>query len=200
MPSPELYNEKQLLLQVAQGDQAAFTTLFYNHHQKLGEYINRLSGNHELAQEIVQDIFLKIWKNRAALSEIENFNAYLFVISRNHAFNCLKQAAKEREKKQEWPRYSEDGLYEEGEGADNLYQEYHSFLEEAIEKLPPRQKSVYLLSQHEGLSYEEIASRLHLSFETVKKHKSLALQFIRRQVSAKKGMTLLVALSIHHFC
>lgn len=199
MPSPELYNEKQLLLQVAQGDQAAFTTLFYNHHQKLGEYINRLSGNPELAQEIVQDIFLKIWKHRAALSEIENFQAYLFVISRNHAFNCLKQAAIERERKQEWLRYNKEALYNEGE-ADNLSQVYHSFLEEAIEKLPPRQKSVYLLSQHEGLSYEEIASRLHLSFETVKKHKSLALQFIRRQVSSKKGMTLLVALSLHHFC
>src|SRR5882757_5017082 len=141
MPSPEFYNEKQLLLQIAQGDQTAFTTLFYTHHQKLGEYIFRLAGNYELAQEIVQDIFLKIWKRRVDLPEVENFQAYLFVISRNHAFNCLKQVAIERERKKEWLRSNREELYNAGE-TDNLYQQYHSFLEEAIEKLPPRQKSV----------------------------------------------------------
>jgi RNA polymerase sigma-70 factor (family 1) len=198
LPSPELYNEKQLLLQIAQGDQTAFASLFYTHHQKLGEYIFRLSGSYELAQEIVQDIFLKIWKHRADLVQIEHFGAYLFVISRNHAFNCLKQVARERERKQEWLRYNKEVLYTERE-TDNLYQQYHSFLEEAIEKLPPRQKAVYLLSQQEGLSYEEIASRLHLSFETVKKHKSLALQFIRRQVRLRKDIILPTVLFFLHF-
>ncbi len=198
MLSAELYNEKQLLLQIAQGDQTAFASLFNTHHQKLGEYIFRLTESYELAQEIVQDIFLKIWKHRADLPEIEHFSAYLFVISRNHAFNCLKQAARERQRKQEWLRYNTEALYTERE-TDSLYQQYHSVLEEAIEKLPPRQKAVYLLSQREGLSYEEIASRLALSFETVKKHKSLALQFIRRQVRMRKDIILPTVLFILHF-
>ena len=199
MLSPEFNNERQLLLQVSQGDQIAFTTLFTIHQHKLGEYIFRLSGNYELTQEIVQDIFLKIWRRRADLSAVEHFPAYLFAISRNHAFNCLKQLATERKRKHTWLKDNETALWPEGE-TDPLYQRYYSIMEETIEKLPPRQKAVYLLSHRERLSYEEIASRLQLSFETVKKHKSLALQFIRRQVNAKKGTILLFPLFFHFFC
>ena len=199
MLPPEFNNERQLLLEVSQGDQIAFTTLFTIHHQKLGEYIFRLSGNYELTQEIVQDIFLKIWRRRADLATVEHFPAYLFVISKNHAFNCLKQLATERERRHTWLKDTkeEDGAEEE---TDSLYQKYYSIMEETIEKLPPRQKAVYLLSHREGLSYEEIASRLHLSFETVKKHKSLALQFIRKQVKEKKGTIFLITLSFYFFC
>ncbi len=195
----ECHNERQLLLKISQGDQTAFTTLFSIHQHKLGEYIFRLAGNYELAQEIVQDIFLKIWRRRAYLAEIENFPAYLFVISRNHAFNCLKQVAIERKRKQTWIRDNKEEVSAENE-TDNLYQRYYSLMEATIEKLPPRQKAVYLLSHHEGLSYEEIASRLQLSFETVKKHKSLALKFIRKQVLDKKGNIPLSVLVIHFFC
>ena len=183
----------QLLQQVARGDETAFATLFDLYHNKLGAYVLRLTDSHELAEEIVQDVFLKIWMNREAIPQIISFRNYLFVIARNHALNCLKQVAREYVGRRDWFRNTraERSIYmvEEEQDIDKLY---YPFIEEAILKLPPQQKKVYLLSRNEGLKYEEIAARLNLSFETVKKHMHLALQFIRRHVGMQKDMLLLI--------
>ena len=95
--------------------------MYYN---QLGDFIMRIAESRPLTQEIVQDVFLKIWINRASLSNIESFKAYLFVVARNHAFNCLKQLARERNRKKEWinsvlqdASYSSDDTAEMDAGA-----------------------------------------------------------------------------------
>lgn len=175
MQGPSSHTEKELLARVAAGDEKAFTQLFYAYHTKLGAYILRLTESFILAEEIVQDIFLKIWLQRENLVSIENFNTYLFVISRNHTFNCLKQVARDEMRKKEWGKDATAQLtIEEGEEVD-----YRSQLEKAIAQLPPQQKKIFLLHRQEGLPHLEIANRLGLSLETIKKHMSLALRGIR---------------------
>ena len=88
--------ENDLLLRVAGGDEHAFSELFNTHHQLLGTHIYRITGSAELAEEVVQDVFLKIWLSRESLAAVQHFRAYLFVISKNHALNCLRKIAKER--------------------------------------------------------------------------------------------------------
>lgn len=148
----------------------------------------RIAESRPLTQEIVQDVFLKIWINRASLSNIESFKAYLFVVARNHAFNCLKQLARERNRKKEWinsvlqdASYSSDDTAEMDAGA---------LVDEAVDLLPPQQKKVYTLSRREGLKQEEIARELNVSLETVKKHMVLALRFIRNYLRSHIGILI----------
>ena len=158
--------EKELLAKVALGNEHAFSELFHNYHQQLGTHIYRVTGSLELAEEIVQDVFLKIWMNREILTGVENFRAYLFVISKNHALNCLRKLAKER---------IHQKTIEENAIALSLTDTsenngYYTLLDEAIDHLPPQQQKVYLLSRHNRLKYDEIANKMGLSRETVKKY------------------------------
>jgi RNA polymerase sigma-70 factor (family 1) len=175
-------NEKELLCRIAAGDEAAFGELFHAYHQRLGAYICRLTESLPAAQEIVQDVFLKIWMKRAMLPEIQCFDAYLFKAARNHVYNYLRKIARERTQ-----QAMLEASVATGEPVEELQageqEEYLNLLEAAITQLPRQQQKVYLLHRREGLSHAEIALRLQLSVETVKKHMSLALRSIRDYLS-----------------
>jgi RNA polymerase sigma-70 factor (family 1) len=183
--------EKDLLLKVAGGDEQSFSELFYTHHQLLGTHIYRITGSAELAEEVVQDVFLKIWLNRESLENIENFRAYLFVISKNHALNCLRKLARERLQQ----KTIEDNALalspEDNPGLDA----YYALLDQAIDHLPPQQQKVYLLSRHNRLKYDEIASQMGLSRETVKKYLQASTHSITNFVQANMDMSAVIALA-----
>jgi len=192
------YDEKILLSRVAQGDEAAFSILFYSYHNKLGAYILRITASFPLTEEIVQDVFLTIWQNRACLGEINRLEPYLFVIARNRAFNCLKQMARENTRRREWASFKRD----EPEMADALEAAdgYGSLIDKAVDKLPPQQKKVYLLHNQEGMGYPAIAHQLGLSATTVKKHMSLALRHIREYIhSHMDPVSVIFFLLLHSF-
>lgn len=177
----ELHEGKELLMQVASGNEFAFRKLFNLHHHRLGTYIFRITDSMEMAEEVVQDVFLKIWIKREALAQVENFNAYLFVISKNHALNCLRKQAKEWLLKKEWDNYVDTTVSVE----DSEISNYYSLLDEAIDQLPPQQQKIFLLSRHERLKYTEIADRVDLSKETVKKYLQIATHSIKAYMQTK---------------
>ncbi len=170
-----LYDEKALLLRVAAGDERAFCLLFEQYHRLLATHVMRITRSHELTEEIVQDVFLKIWMSRETLSEIHDLRAYLYIVSKNHALNGLKKAARERAiLNKEDPELAEKFFsIPEPEQPD-----HYDLIDEAIDHLPPRQQKVYLLSRHERKKYSEIADQLGLSRETVKKYLQLATESI----------------------
>ncbi len=172
--------EKELLLQVSQGGDQAFSRLFHQYHHQLAAYINHLTGSADTTEEVVQDVFMKIWVNRIALAEVTDFRAWLFAISKNHAINCLKKMATERLQQKEWSRLQ--AITGEGDSTGNEYQ--HLLIEKAIQQLPPQQKKVFVLSKINRLKYEEIATRLNLSRETVKSYIALAKTSINKFVSS----------------
>ncbi len=175
-------DERELLRSASIGDERAFRILFYRYHRLLGTHIVRITKSAEVAEEVVQDVFLKIWLNRETLDEIENFRAYLYVAGKNHALNLLKKAAKERAVSIESAR-----LLVENFGTEDAEQrEYDDLMDEAIDHLPPQQQKVYLLSRHEQLKYKEIAARLDLSTETVKKYLQLATESITRHLKKSR--------------
>src|SRR5688572_32540066 len=102
MSIPDSVAEKELLLLVARGNEQAFRQLFMRYHQWLISHIFRLTGSMAQAEEVAQDVFLKLWMNREVLAGIHKFKPYLFVLSRNHAVNVLKATIKERMRRQEW--------------------------------------------------------------------------------------------------
>jgi len=190
------YDEKILLSRVAQGDEAAFSILFYSYHNKLGAYILRITESFPLTEEIVQDVFLTIWQNRASLGDINRLEPYLFVIARNRAFNCLKQMAREHTRRREWAnlRREELEMVDGLEAADS----YDKLIDKAVDNLPPQQKKVYLLHNQEGMAYSAIALQLGLSATTVKKHMSLALRHIREYVHSHMDPVSIVSLLLLH--
>jgi len=185
---PLLHNEKAVLLQVAQGDEQAFRLLFGAYHQPLAIHVYRLTESAELTEEIVQDVFLKIWMSREALVEVNQFSAYLFVVSKNQALNALRKIARERVRQQAWAQ--ENGPAETGDDRQGYY---YSLIDKAIEQLPAQQQKVYLLSRHERLKHREIAERMGISSETVKKYMQLAIASISDYVRNNVDVFLLLA-------
>ncbi len=179
MPVIPQYDEKALLKQAAEGDEMAFTQLFNSSHQELGDYMLSLTKSMTFAEEIVQDVFIKIWEKKEQLALVNNFRAYLFTISKNHAFNTLRQQARSAVKLEKWTLHA---VQESMQSTEPDLEEYYVLIDEAISQLPPQQQKAWFLSREEGLKHEEIASRLSLSRETVKRHICLASSAIKRYV------------------
>ncbi len=177
-----------LLQEVSQGCESAFRALFHQYADHLHTYIWQLSKSKELAEEVVQDIFLQIWMSRETLSGIRNFRTYLFVIARNHALNALKKIARERKHQDEW----EQTRYPELEPQD--LEASLGIVEEAIAQLPAQQQRAWLLSRKQGKKYQEIAAEMELSRETVKKYIHYATQSIMQYVIRHPDLLLITLL------
>jgi RNA polymerase sigma-70 factor (ECF subfamily) len=188
------YDEKELLMKVAASSEEAFRQLFDAHHNKLAAFILRLTRSNNITEELVQDVFVKVWLHRTDLTSINNFEAWAYVIARNLVFNYLKKAAREHQHHQDW-QYSHRPESQENQqdGEPDIY----TALERTIEKLPPQQKMIYLLKRRNGMKNEEIARQLKISTTTVKKHFSLALRFIKEQ--ARQGFEILLLLLFFFF-
>jgi DNA-directed RNA polymerase specialized sigma24 family protein len=109
--------ENQLLLQTAQGDQIAFTQLFDAYHHALGAFVFGIIKSREVAEEVVLDVFLKIWTTREVLAGVQNFKAYLFTISRNAAISALRKAIRERTRQTLWENEQSPAQPAEGDTA-----------------------------------------------------------------------------------
>lgn len=176
--------EAYLIGKIADGDEQAFTKLYDRYHQQLGMYLFKITKSPELTQELVHDVFLKTWQNRATLTAIRDFRAYLFVVSKNMAINHLKKMAREF---QAW-----QDLVHQGDTTGPEVEEanqYTTLLDEAIDQLPPQRKQVYILSKHQRLKYEEIAAQMAISRETVKKHLQSAVRSITNYLKSHVDTT-----------
>jgi RNA polymerase sigma-70 factor (family 1) len=172
--------ETELLKRITEGDHLAFTDLFDGYHHTLGAFIYNITKSKELAEEITLDVFLKIWMTREALSEVKNFKAYLFTVSRNAAISSLRKIANERTKHIEWTKTSFVVDDDTGEK-----ETYLSLIDEAIDHLSPQRKKIYLLSREKGLKYEEIAVQLGISRFTVRAHIQQATDSIVQYVKGR---------------
>lgn len=181
--------EKSLLKQVAKGDERAFTQLFHQWQPFLATHIFRITESEFITEEIVQDVFLKIWQSRETLAEINSFKAYLLVVSKNHALNVLRKLSNEFQKQEAFIK--ENRLHQDQESETAAKHYYYSLIDEAVSQLSPRQKEVYLLHRHEHLTYKQIAERLGIGTESVKTHFSLAVSSISSYVKAKLALTII---------
>jgi len=182
--------ERELLQQVAAGSEQAFATLFNAYRKKLYTNIYRLTESRETAEDTVHEVFLKVWLNRSSLDAIDNFSAYLQRMARNYAISGFRRMAKETlilselKKEEESQQNNEQSSQPEYQ---LMSKEVRTFIRQAIEKLTPQQKAVYLLSRDSGLKTDEIAEQLGISTNTAKKHLSDALHSLRRIISDTYG-------------
>lgn len=176
-----LMNERTLLVQIAAGSEAAFGELFHGWRDKLYFFTLRITGSPEMAEDILQDVFVKIWANRASLPEITCFDAYLYKMVRNHAISALKRMA------QETLILSELKKGQEATGATTedtvSHRELSKKFQSVLYKLPAQQRLVYTLAHMHGLKHDEVARRMKISASTVKNHMTRALYTIRQELT-----------------
>jgi RNA polymerase sigma-70 factor (ECF subfamily) len=172
-----LHNESVLLGKIAEGDELAFNQLFNNYRKRVYSIAFKFSQSPDIAEEILQDIFLKIWLSRFSLTEIQNFSAYLYVITKNETFHALKRIARNKN--------ALENIIKEKHTADNstdhkvLERDYNQLLQNALGRLSPQQKLVYQLIKEQGLTREEASAQLCIHPETVKTHLAQAMKNIR---------------------
>lgn len=181
MAKAHLKNEKQLLKETALGSRRAFAFLFEAYVQKLGAYILKVTGNKDFAEEIVQEVFIKIWEHRARLDQVENFEAYLFRLSRNRTLNYLRDRSAEKLREQKMQQEQ----WQLMQHAEIFGESYYRIIEQAVAQLPPRQQRIYHLVRNKNKPYEEVASEMNISKETVRKHMFLALRFLKKEVAMR---------------
>ena len=173
----ELADEKLILAKIAKGDQQAFGILFDFYRNKVYGYALTILQEDTAAEEIVQDVFIKLWIRRKILLTIENFGGFLRTTTRNETLNALKKIASEQKNYQIANQNKSD--IDSGTENEIQFRETKKLLDAAIEKLPPQQKLVYNLCHIEGLKQKDVAEKLNLSPLTVKTHLRDAVKSIK---------------------
>ena len=170
-------HEKELLSCIAAGDESAFRKIYDSYRPKIYAYALHLTEHESLADDIIQDVFLKVWINRHSLVNITNFNAWLYAVARNHIADAMKAIAKERTSHKQWGRIipmTSNHVEEAMADKENQY-----LLQQALSKLSPQQRLIYNLTRDAGAKHAEIAGQLNISRNTVKTHLVHALRSIR---------------------
>jgi len=169
--------EQDLLSRISVREEQAFSVIYNRYHPKIYTFIYRLLKSRELAEEVMQESFLKVWLSGERLLEIKNIEAYLVTISKNKCLDVLrrKQVAMRTDSllSVKWT-----GKHNETEES-ILLNDTKKLLQSAIDQLPPQQRLIYELCHIKGLKYQEAAEKLDLSPLTVKTHMQHALRFLR---------------------
>ena len=192
MGSNTQHTDSELFELVSQGDKQAFHQVFELYKTKLYFFVLHIVNKEAESEELVQDIFLRLWVSRLALGGISNPDSYLFVIARNRSLDYIQQTAKERKMKDVLARtmaFGENTTEEEV----NL-NESKRLIEAAISKLPEQQARVFRLSKEQGLKRFEIAQALNISENTVKNHLGEAIRFIKKYLHEHGDIAFLLFL------
>ena len=173
------FDEKKVLELLAQGSEYAFTQLFDRYRAWIFSVALRFLKSRELAEEVVQEVFLKVWRRREEMVRILHFEGYLFTMTRNQVFDGIKVIAEETTARRE---FAHSIQHVNGTDHPLIEKQYEELLQEAVNQLPPQQKQIFRLVKIEGLSHQAIAEQLHISRLTVKTHMAKALQTIRHNL------------------
>ena len=193
MQSGTFQTDSTLLSAIALGDEAAFTVLFERYRNKLFYYLLKHVKSAEVAEEIVTDIFMKLWTGRALAEQIKDIGAFLHKIGYYKALDFLRTTARHTRLRQVYI----DHMALPGEPqADELVisTELKTLLYKAVNGLSPQRKMIYQLSRQEGLTHEQIAALLGLSPSTINNALVAANRSIEKTLRMYAGQTNILLL------
>lgn len=174
MREPAISIDSKVVELLRLGDVDAFEKVFFSFADRLYYFALRYLRNQHDAEEIVQEVFVKLWENRENLNQDLSFSGYLFTIARNTIFNQNRKKVNEQAYHEYVRNYLENSSTKTED--DLIYSDIKSLIDKVVEELPPQRKLIYKLSRESGLSYREIAQQLNLSERTVEAHIRLALK------------------------
>jgi RNA polymerase sigma-70 factor (ECF subfamily) len=171
-------------------DVSDFEKLFKLHYSRLCSYANLFLNDPDAAEDVVQEVFFKLWKNREELVISTTIKSYLFRAVRNGCMNVIDHISIRDAHKiinEEDMKESESNLIDE-----TILSELEQRIKETIDQLPAERRKIFILSRYEGLKYREIADRLNISVKTVENQMYQALKFMREGLVDYLPLILLI--------
>ncbi len=175
------FDDYSIAQKLAKGDEDAFVIVYKQYKFQIRNLVLKFVKSPDLAEDITQEVFIKVWENKERLSEIVSIKAYIFTMARNHTINVLKRAAGQEIAKSEIIKH-----YQRQSTASTddqmLSQEYKLQLNKILEALPVQTRNIFVLCKEQDKSYEEVASLLGISRNAVKKHIVRSLKAFRNML------------------
>lgn len=157
----------ELLSRLATGDETAFNTIFKKYRDKLNNYLLKITKSPEISEEIVLDVFIRLWMGRELMDHVQELESFLHKVAYHKAIDFLRTTSRHDRLQRAYIHRLE--LSPEKSADDLLIDtELRNIIHQAIHQLPPQRKLIYTLSREQGLTYEQIAEALNLSRNTVK--------------------------------
>jgi RNA polymerase sigma-70 factor (ECF subfamily) len=173
----ENISDSELALRIKAGEKTAFQELFERYAPRIYQFSLSYLKNKADAEELVQDVFLKIWEKREMLDLSKNIKSFIFKVAVNTIYDFIRHKNIEN-------AFNDFARANFETGSDNtwhtvIFDEMTANLNELVAKLPDQQQKIFQLSREEGLTSEEIAAKLNLSKRTVENHLYRALSFLK---------------------
>ncbi len=183
-------SNKELLLQLREGDRVAFYNIYERYCNRLYGFVFRYIKQEADAEGIVQEVFIKVWESRSKIDIYSSFEAFLFTIAYNATISLLRKRVTEKKYLEHLKSIQQ--INTTPDLTDEIYfNELNSKVQKLLDKLTPRQKEIFQLSRDKGLSHNEIAEKLNISVNTVKKHIANTLAFLRTHIDTSLTVNLL---------
>ncbi|TDW95892.1 RNA polymerase sigma factor [Dinghuibacter silviterrae] len=185
--------DKELVIGLQQGDRSAFDALYYRYYPGVYRNICKLIHKYEIAEDILQEVFLALWDNRSSIDPSRPVAGWLFVVSYNKSLKWLKADIREHHL---YRNYLAMGSYDDApEPEEDNFRAQMDLLNSVIEELPHRKKQAFKLCKLEGRSYEEAGQILGISSITVKEYVKTSAQSIRQSILSKQDYSTLATMT-----
>ncbi|MCI1778478.1 MAG: RNA polymerase sigma-70 factor [Bacteroidales bacterium] len=186
-------DEKLLVKRLKEGNHSAFDQLFEIYHDRLFGFASSILKNRSDAEEIVEDVFIKVWEKKNDIKLYYSFKSFLFSITYNNVISFLRGKNRRDAVFTAMTGNTVEAGMEESAENYMIHKEKLREIEQAIEAMPYMRRKVFCMSRYEGKSYAEIALQLGISTNTVGNHISSALKFLRNKLGDKDLAILLAS-------
>jgi len=183
-------NESLLVAELKKGNEKAFIKLYDFYKDKIFAYNLKLLKSQTNAEELLQDVFMKVWQKRDTLDPFLSFKSYLYTIARNKCFDFLEKAANDV-KLRDTIFYQSQKSYTAAD-LKLIESDFDEIKKKAYGTLPPKRREIFELSRENGLTYDEIGEKLGISTSTVKTQMSKALESLRSFLNEHRGVSITV--------
>jgi len=173
-PNDQLYFDL-----LTKGDKSAFDSLFRGYYTSLCRFALTISGNEMLAEEVVQNVFVRLWEKRKSIEQPDNVKGYLFRSVYNESLWLIKKQQSQRDLESNYVLHPPDAL------ASEEHQQWEAFrplIQTAIDQLPQKCRHIFLMRRQEGLTNVEIAEYLGVSVKTVEGQMTIAVKKLREDL------------------
>lgn len=183
-------SDQKLLLQLRAGSVKAYEELYVHYKDRLQSFCILLLKSPTVAQDIIQEVFIKIWQLHKELDTDLSFSNYVYTLAKNMCLNEIRSAKRKEVYENMMSLYPVGSKEDDNADTRLILEEYQRLLKTAIEQLPEQKRNIFILSRDKGLSHKEIAELLRLSPHTVQSHISDSLRMISNYFMRNADMEL----------
>jgi RNA polymerase sigma-70 factor (family 1) len=176
--------DAELVVRLQQDEVSAFDTLYWKYHQAVYRNIFKFVKEQIVTEDILQEVFAKLWEKRKEINASQSVAGWLFVISFNLSVDYVRKRLREQTIHKELLNLDGDDNY--SLDRKNVYEEQYQLLEKAIAQLSPKKRKIVTLCKLEGKTYDEVAEELKISRNTVKEHLSIAMVKLNDYIQKNK--------------